>query len=60
MIKKLFLIIALLQYHQIVFASMQAKIISISGEVKIRRGVEEQWQEAELGMLLEEIDTIQS
>lgn len=35
-----------------------ARIIKISGEVKVRRGVEENWQPAQVGMLLEDIDTI--
>ncbi len=34
------------------------KIISLSGEVKVRRGVEETWHLAAAGMRLEEIDTI--
>jgi tetratricopeptide (TPR) repeat protein len=36
----------------------EAKIVSISGEVKIRRGVEEDWHHAAVGMLLETLDTI--
>lgn len=40
------------------FAKAGVKIISISGEVKIRRGVEETWQRAGVGMSLEAIDTI--
>ncbi len=35
-----------------------AKIIRLSGEVKIRRGLEENWQPASIGLLLEDIDTI--
>lgn len=35
-----------------------AKVIKISGDVKVRRGVEESWQPATVGMLLEDIDTI--
>ena len=35
-----------------------AKVIKISGDVKVRRGVEEDWQPASVGMLLEDIDTI--
>jgi hypothetical protein len=34
------------------------KIIRLSGEVKVRRGVEENWHHAAAGMRLEEIDTI--
>jgi tetratricopeptide (TPR) repeat protein len=35
-----------------------AKIIKLSGDVKVRRGLEETWQAASIGMLLEDIDTI--
>lgn len=35
-----------------------AKIIGLKGEVKVRRGLEENWQPARIGMLLETIDTI--
>ncbi len=35
-----------------------AKIIKFSGEVKVRRGVEESWQPVSIGILLEYIDTI--
>jgi hypothetical protein len=41
-----------------VFAASAVKIISLSGEVKVRRGVEETWHRAAAGMMLEEIDTI--
>jgi hypothetical protein len=40
------------------FTFAGAKIIRISGDVKVRRGVEETWQPASIGMLLEDIDTI--
>ena len=40
------------------FAFAGAKIMRFSGEVKIRRGVEESWQPASIGILLEDIDTI--
>lgn len=40
------------------FVLAGAKIIRLSGEIKIRRGVEETWQPASVGMLLEDIDTI--
>lgn len=39
-------------------AAPAAKIIALNGEVKIRRGVEENWQPAAVGMLLESVDTI--
>ena len=35
-----------------------AKVTKLSGEVNIRRGVEEDWQPASDGILLEDIDTI--
>jgi len=38
--------------------SMEVKIIKISGEVKIRHGVEEFWQPASLGIFLKDIDSI--
>ncbi len=34
------------------------KIIRLSGDVKVRRGVEESWQPVSIGDLLEDIDTI--
>lgn len=40
------------------WAAPAAKIIALDGEVKIRRGVDENWQPAAVGMLLESIDTI--
>ena len=40
------------------FAFAGAKIIKLSGDVKVRRGVEENWQPASVAMLLEDIDTI--
>jgi hypothetical protein len=38
--------------------AMNTQIISLSGDVKIRKGVEEIWQIAYKGMLLKEIDSI--
>lgn len=35
-----------------------AKIMRLTGDVKIRRGLEESWQPASVGLLLEDIDTI--
>lgn len=37
---------------------MEAKILRLSGEVKIRRGIEEVWHPAAVEMILKEIDTI--
>jgi tetratricopeptide (TPR) repeat protein len=56
--KNLLLTFIFIGLTQIVSAAPAVKIISISGEVKIRRGVEETWHHAAVGMLLEEIDTI--
>ena len=38
--------------------SQEVKIIKMSGEVKIRHGVEEFWQPASLGIFLKDIDSI--
>lgn len=38
--------------------AMDARVIKMSGEVKVRRGVEEFWQPASLGVFLKNIDTI--
>lgn len=51
-------IVIIIMFAQITQAAMRVKIISLSGEVKVRRGVEETWHTATIGMLLEEIDTI--
>jgi tetratricopeptide (TPR) repeat protein len=45
---------------QIVQAQTEAKIISLSGDVKIRYGLEEDWTKAAIGVLLKDIDTILS
>ncbi len=60
MTRKIIILSIFLLLCQSGFASQQAKIETMKGEVKVRRGVEETWQPAELGMLLEEIDTIQT
>jgi len=51
------LIVLILFLIQIHFA-FEARIIEASGEVKIRRGIEENWQTGTVDLLLEEIDTI--
>ena len=38
--------------------ALEAEIAKKSGDVKVRRGVEEHWENAGVGMLLKEIDTI--
>ena len=60
MMRKLNLVLVLFFSCQLGFAANQVEIRSIKGDVKVRRGVEENWQKAESGMLLEEIDTIQT
>ena len=39
-------------------AETRVKIISIIGDVYVRRGLDEDWQNARFGLLLEDIDTI--
>lgn len=58
MIKKNLIYIMLIGVSQICWAVEQAKIVKISGEVKVRRGVEEKWENAYIWMLLKPIDTI--
>lgn len=48
----------LLFLAHIALAEPVAKIISMQGDVKVRRGLEEQWHSASMGMVLESIDTI--
>jgi len=60
MIRKMKALTILLLLCQAGFASHQVKIVTVTGDIKIRRGVEETWVAAKLGMLLEEIDTIQT
>jgi hypothetical protein len=51
-------LVTLFGMAQLAWAAPAVKIISLSGEVKVRRGVEETWHHAAAGMRLEEIDTI--
>jgi len=44
--------------YTIVDASAGARIVSMQGDVKVRRGLEETWQMAARGMLLEDMDSI--
>jgi len=50
------IVIILLVGYELAIAG--AKVIKISGNVTVRRGVEETWQPASKGMELEDIDTI--
>lgn len=52
----IFLIISVTIAH----AFSTVEISSIKGEVQVRRGLDEHWSDAQKGMLLEEIDTIQT
>jgi len=40
------------------FGQNGAKIVSLKGDVRVRRGLEENWINANMGMLLKDIDTI--
>ncbi|UCF63408.1 MAG: hypothetical protein JSW33_12705 [bacterium] len=51
------LVICLLLLVQYLFAT-EARIVEASGDVKIRRGIEENWQPGKVNLLLDEIDTI--
>ncbi len=51
-------LVYLMLFAQFVLADTKAHIKSISGEVKIRRGVEESWHPASAGTWLEDIDSI--
>ena len=50
--------ISFLAAGQTAFAESGAKILKISGDVKVRRGLDETWQPAARGMGLEVIDSI--
>ena len=51
-------ILILVSFGQVTWAVTKVKIAKASGEVKIRRGVEETWQTASAGTRLDEIDSI--
>ncbi|KAA3616574.1 MAG: hypothetical protein DWQ05_12655 [Calditrichaeota bacterium] len=55
--KKIIILLALLFSHCL-FASSSVRITDLSGDVKVRRGLDEHWQLARTGMVLETIDTI--
>lgn len=52
------LVVALIFLPHTAFTQNRVEILNMEGDVKIRRGLDEQWQQAQQGMLLEEIDTI--
>jgi len=53
-----YLLICSIFFTQLVNAEITAKIIDIKGDVKVRFGLEEQWNKAFTGIDLKEIDTI--
>ncbi|MCA9733453.1 hypothetical protein KC799_15055 [candidate division KSB1 bacterium] len=55
--KKLLFLLAFLT-TQFLFAGNAARIAEMSGEVKVRRGLDEHWQAAKPGMDLDALDTI--
>lgn len=59
MLAKIILVLVI-STGQIAIAAPLAKILNLSGDVKVRRGLDETWQPARPGILLEEIDTILS
>jgi hypothetical protein len=56
--KLLFVTTILLVTSQMVNANMVVTISTLKGEVKIRKGLNENWNKAQKGMILEDIDTI--
>ncbi len=48
----------LFNFSHVAWAETKVKIAKASGEVKIRRGVEETWHPASAGTHLDEIDSI--
>jgi len=58
--RKIFNLISLFIMVGFFSAQSAIQIIEIKGQVKIRRGLDENWQPATVGMLLEDIDTILS
>ncbi len=54
---RLFLIISVLILPMIV-SGAGVKIMKVKGDVQLRKGLEENWQPAKRGMMLEDIDTI--
>jgi len=50
--------IALLFISNSVLAETKVKIMSLSGDVKVRYGLNEEWHKASVGLVLKDIDTI--
>lgn len=55
--KRITILIIILCTMSVGFAN-HVEITGIEGDVKVRKGLNEQWQAAKVGMLLEDIDTI--
>lgn len=53
-----FIIVCLLFLVNIASAEIEVQITALSGDVKIRYGLEEKWHKAAIGLVLKEIDTI--
>ncbi|MFQ5633367.1 MAG: tol-pal system YbgF family protein, partial [bacterium] len=51
-------LLILMLFTQAASGSDGAKIVKMSGEVKVRKGLDENWSAAHIGMLLDDIDTI--
>ncbi len=56
-LNKIFLMLTLVSCASSVFAE-QARIVEMTGEVKIRQGLNEHWDKAKIGMILRDVDTI--
>ncbi|MBN2089517.1 tetratricopeptide repeat protein [candidate division KSB1 bacterium] len=56
--RKIFNLIILFIVASFFTTQAAVQIIEVKGDVKIRRGLDENWQPAGVGMLLEDIDTI--
>ena len=56
--KIIVLVLYVLSFSQICLAGNGVKIKRLKGDVRIRRGLEENWSSANTGILLENIDTI--
>ena len=57
-LKNIFVLICTIIFVSSATAEISVKIIHLGGNVKIRYGLEENWNSASVGILLKEIDTI--
>jgi tetratricopeptide (TPR) repeat protein len=58
--KSLLLLFLLMITFPFVLYGWGVKVVSVSGEVQVRKGLDEKWQPVLTGMILEDIDTILS